>query len=116
MSLKVQTPVCFRLLLLCIPLAIVIGCGSRAPQLGTYIAEIRAQAPPNHRETSLELKETGVGVWRVGDDEVPLSWYVKDDELRLNTKSGGVIVGRMDNEVIHITLPGSEDLLFKKVR
>jgi hypothetical protein len=94
----------------------VIGCGSRTPQLGTYIAEINVQGPPNHRETSLDLKETGVGVWRVGDDEVTLSWYVKDDELRLNTKSGGVIVGRMTKDDIHITLPGSEDILFKKVR
>jgi hypothetical protein len=116
MSLKVQIPVFFRLLLFCIPLAVTIGCGSRTPQLGTYIAEMNAHVTPNQRETSLELKETGVGVWRVGDDEVALSWYVKNDELRLNTKSGGVIVARMDNEVLHITLPGSEDLTFRRVK
>jgi hypothetical protein len=62
------------------------------------------------------LKETGVGVWRVGDDEVTFSWYVKGNELRLNTKNGGVIVGSLDNGVIHVTLPGSKELLFRKVK
>lgn len=113
MRLKVQFRDLFRLLVVCcIPLAFVIGCGPRATQIGTYISEVT----PNQHGTTLELKEAGVGVWRVGDDEVPFSWYVKGDELRLNTKSGGVIVGRLDNDIIHISIPGSQDLRFKKVR
>ena len=51
------------------------------------------------------MKETGVGVWRVGDDEVTFSWYAKGNELRLNTKNGGVIVADIDHGVIHCTLP-----------
>ncbi len=89
-------------------------CGPSTAHVGTYIAEIKDS--PHHHETILELQETGVGVWRVGDDEVTFSWYVKGNELRLNTKNGGVIVGNLDNGVIHVTLPGSQDLFFKKVK
>jgi hypothetical protein len=64
----------------------------------------------------MELKEAGVGIWRVGDDEVTFSWYAKGNELRFHTKSGGVIVGHLDNEVIHVTIPGSKDISFKKVK
>ena len=94
------------------------GCGSKSPtsQLGTYVAETNAHADPCRPETSLELKETAIGIWKVGEDEVSLSWYVKGNELRLNTRNGGVIVGRLDDESIHVTLPGSEDILFKKVK
>jgi len=90
------------------------GCGPSTGHVGTYIAEIKAS--PYHHETILELKETGVGVWRVGDDEVTFSWYAKGNELRFNTKSGGVIVAYLDNEIIHVTIPGSEDFCFKKVK
>ena len=90
------------------------GCGSGTQHVGTYIAEIKDSS---HRsEATMELKETGVGVWRVGDDEVTFSWYVKGNELRLNTKNGGVIVGSLDNQIIHVTLPGSKELLFRKVK
>ena len=90
------------------------GCGPSSAHVGTYIAEIKAS--PHHHEATLELKETGVGVWRVGDDEVTFSLYVKGNELRLNTKNGGVIVGSLDKGVIHVTLPGSQELFFKKVK
>ena len=106
--------VCFRLLLVCLILAVMIGCGQRPAYVGTYIADIKDSA--NHLETTLELKETGVGVWKVGDDEVAFSWYAKGDKLRLNTKNGGVIVADIDNEVIHCTLPGSKNLRFRKVK
>ena len=66
------------------------------PHVGNLYCRNKCQGIPHHHETSLELKETGVGVWRVGDDEVAFSWYVKDNELRLDTKSGGVIVGSID--------------------
>jgi hypothetical protein len=90
------------------------GCGPSTAQVGTYTAEIKDS--PRHNETTLELKETGVGVWRVGDDEVTFSWYVKGNELRLNTRNGGVIVGSLVKGVIHVSLPGSQELFFKKVK
>jgi hypothetical protein len=82
--------------------------------MGTYVSD--ALDCPHHRETTLELKEAGVGVWRVGDDEVPFSWYVKGNELRFNTKSGGVIIAHLDKEVLHVNIPGSKNFTFKKVK
>ncbi len=106
--------ICFRLLPVCLILAVIIGCGQRPAYVGTYLADINDSQ--NRHETTLELKETGVGVWKVGDNEVAFSWYAKGNELRLNTKNGGVIVADIDNGVIHCTLPGSKDLRFRKVK
>ena len=90
------------------------GCGPGTQHVGTYIAEIKDS--PHHGETTLELKETGTGVWKVGDDEVTFSWLVKGNELRLHTKNGGVIVASLDNQIIRVTLPGSKELFFRKVK
>jgi hypothetical protein len=114
MRVKIQFTDCLPLLLVCLILAVMIGCGQRPAYVGTYLADI--DDSPNHQETTLELKETGVGVWKVGDNEVAFSWYAKNNELRLNTKNGGVIVADIDNGVIHCTLPGSKDLRFRKVK
>ena len=114
MRVKIQFMICFRLLLVCLVLAVMIGCGQKPAYLGTYIAEIDDSV--NHPETTLELKEAGVGVWKVGDDEVAFSWYAKGDALRLNTKNGGVIVADIGNGVIYCTLPGLKNLRFRKVK
>ena len=103
-------PVLFCLLLF----TAAAGCGSGTQHVGTYIAEIKDSS---HRsEATMELKETGTGVWKVGDDEVAFSWHVKGNELRLHTQNGGVIVGSLDNQIIHVTLPGSKELFFSKVK
>ena len=109
-----QSAGCLRLLLVLAITVFVAGCGRSPQYVGNYIAEIKAW--PHDYFTTLELKEAAVGVWRVGDDEVAFSWYVKDDELRLNTKNGGVIVGSLESGVIRVTLPGFEELLFRKVK
>jgi hypothetical protein len=92
----------------------MIGCGSRTSQTGVYISD--KDDPRIHREASLELKDAGIGVWKVGDDEVTFSWYAKGNELRFNTKTGGVIVAYLDNEILHVTIPGSEEFRFRKVK
>ena len=80
-----------RLLPLCLLLILILSCGSKDRFIGVYQAELKDS--PKQTETVLELKADGDGVWRVGDDEVPFSWYIKGGELRVNTKGGGVIVG-----------------------
>ncbi len=92
----------------------LVSCGSRGEHIGTYVSD--AKASPKQIETTLELKENGVGIWKVGDEEVPFSWDVKNNELRVNTKSGGVIVGNFEREIIYITLPGSQTMSFKKTQ
>jgi len=115
MRKKIRSPVFFLPVLFCLLLFIAAaGCGPGTQHVGTYIAEIKDS--PYRSETTLELKETGTGVWKVGDDEVTFSWHVKGNELRLHTKNGGVIVGSLDNQIIHVTLPGSQELFFRKVK
>jgi len=103
-----------RLLPLCLLLILLISCGSNDRFIGTYKAAVKD--PPKQAETVLEVKADGDGIWRVGDEEVPFSWYIKGGELRVNTRGGGVIVGTIENDAIHITLPDSRTLFFKKIQ
>ena len=103
-----------RLLPLCLLLILMISCGSNDRFIGTYKAAVKNL--PKQAETVLEVKANGDGIWRVGDEEVPFSWYIKGGELRINTKGGGVIVGTFENDAIHITLPGSKALSFNKIQ
>jgi len=115
MRKKIRSPVfLLSVLFFLLLFTAAAGCGSGTQHVGTYIAEIKDS--PHRSETTLELKETGTGVWKVGDDEVTFSWLVKGNELRLHTKNGGVIVGSLDNQIIRVTLPGSKELFFKKVK
>lgn len=113
---KVKYPGGFPLLpVYLFALLLLVSCGSRDQTVGTYVSN--ASESPRQTETTLELKESGAGMWKVADEEISFSWYVKGKELRVHTKSGGVIVGALDNDVIHITLPGSkQELTFRKVR
>jgi hypothetical protein len=103
-----------RLLPLCLLLILMISCGSNDRFIGCYKAAVKDS--PRQAETVLEVKANGDGIWRVGDEEVPFSWYIKGSELRVNTKAGGVIVGTIENDAIHITLPDSRTLFFKKIQ
>jgi hypothetical protein len=115
MRKKMRSPVFLLPVLFCLLLfAATAGCSPRTQLVGTYTAEITDS--PHHSEATLELKETGTGVWKVGDDEVTFSWHVKGNELRLHTRNGGVIVGSLDDRIIHVTIPGSNELLFRKVQ
>jgi hypothetical protein len=115
MRKKIRPPVFLLRVLFCLLLFIAAaGCGPGTEHVGTYIAEIKDC--PHRGETTLELKETGTGVWKVGEDEVTFSWHVKGNELRLHTRNGGVIVGSLDNRIIHVSLPGSQELFFRKVK
>lgn len=100
-------------------LALLLSCESRDRYVGVYKAE--GQGSAHAREIILELKENGDGLWKVSSDEakgtfveVPLVWYIKHHDLRLNTKAGGVIVGKIHRHKIRITLPGSKTLIFRK--
>ncbi|MGC9194691.1 MAG: hypothetical protein ACP5IL_04460 [Syntrophobacteraceae bacterium] len=89
------------------------GCGPNTKGLvGTYKAE--TQDPSLRGRLSMVLKESGVGVWKIGDDELSFSWHVKDSELRLYTRNGGVIVGKLKGRLIEIALPGFPRLTFER--
>jgi hypothetical protein len=60
------------------------------------------------------LKEKGIGIWKVLDEEASFRWAVKDSEIRLSTKLGGTIIGKIREGIIEITLPGSNTMFFRK--
>jgi len=114
MPMKLRPVNRVRLLPLCLLLILMMSCRSKDQFIGAYQAE--AKDPPMQAATVLELKADGGGIWKVGDEEVPFSWYIKGAELRVNTKGGGVIVGAIENNTIRIALPGPKTLSFKKIQ
>jgi hypothetical protein len=99
----------------------LVSCESRDKYVGVYHSEAKGSAKQG--KIILELKENGDGVWRVSSDEVagtfvevPFAWYIKRGDLRVNTKAGGVIVGKIDKDTIQMTLPGSKALTFRKTQ
>ena len=90
------------------------ACDNRQEYTGLYRAEDRGFQ--QEHETTIELKEDGQGLWRVEDDEVSLSWGIKGNEIRLHTKTGGVIKGIIKNNGIEIILPNSKKYFFTKIK
>ncbi|UCH08528.1 MAG: hypothetical protein JSV55_06040 [Deltaproteobacteria bacterium] len=95
-------------------LVFAFSCGSKARYAGLYEARDSESQKPS--ETYIELKENGEGVWRVKDEENSFSWYVKGSEIRMNTKAGGIIVAKIQNDTLEITLPAGKKMSFKKVK
>jgi hypothetical protein len=93
-------------------LIFAFSCASREEHAGLYKAQ--EDSSQEYSETYIELKESGEGTWTVADEEESFSWYIKGDELRLNTKLGGVIVGQIQNDTIKIVLFKKQKILFKK--
>lgn len=95
-------------------LVLLVSCSSKDKLAGVYKAEEKDL--PKQVETLIELKPNGDGAWKVGDEEIPFSWYVKGAELRINTKGGGVIVGSIEKDTIRMTIPGTREMAFKKTQ
>lgn len=96
-------------------LLLLLSCESKERYAGVY------KALPNEtvkQEIILELKANGEGLWRVGSKDVfsetPVVWYLKHGDLRVNTKEGGVIVGKIKEDTIQMTLPALGPLTFRK--
>jgi hypothetical protein len=98
--------------LFCGVLPFVPSCESREKVAGTYKAEDGIS--PAEKEVILELKENGEGTWARGRDETPFSWYLEAGDLRLNTKGGGVLVGKIQGDTIRISLPGGKAVSFRR--
>ncbi|MGO9136457.1 MAG: hypothetical protein ACLP9S_08725 [Syntrophales bacterium] len=109
---------CYGLMVgLCVLLMLLLSCESKDKYAGVYKAAVK------QGEIVLELKGNGDGLWRVPSDEVagtfievPFAWYIKQGELRVNTRAGGVIMGKIDKDTIQMTLPGSKVMTFKKIQ
>lgn len=93
----------------CLFVCIGFGCNATDSYIGTYEAIDKTKEP--HR---IELMENGEGAWGCCEGEVLFTWYIKKNELRINTKEGGIMVGKLKKDSFMITLPGKKMLLFVK--
>ena len=108
MTLMSNPVATIKLSVLCLLLVLCLSCESNDKYAGAYEAE------GHGGEVLLELKPGGEGAWISGFQEVSFSWYMKGGELRINTREGGVIVGKVQDGTIEITIPGQEKTLFRK--
>lgn len=97
----------------CLFVCIGFGCNSTDSYIGTY--EAIDMTRETNKENIIELMENGEGAWGCCDGEVLFTWYVKRDELRINTKEGGIMVGKLKKDSFTITLPGKRRLTFVKI-
>ena len=96
--------------LLCLCLAVCLSCESKDKYAGTY------EAKDKRGEVRIELKPNGEGVWVAGTQELPFAWYIKGGDLRVNTKEGGVLVGKFEGNAIRITLPVRGEMVLQKTQ
>ena len=94
-------------------LMLTLSC-NRERQLYTGIYLLQKADKPESSETYIQLKENGIGLWNTPDDEVTFRWDVKDNEIRLHTKLGGVLIGKIHEDTLEIVFPGSKIRRFKK--
>jgi hypothetical protein len=102
-------------------LVFLLACESKDKYVGVYQAQATSSAKQG--VTILELKVNGDGLWRMSSHnvtgtfvEAPFTWFIRRGDLRMHTRTGGVIVGKIDKDTIQITLPGSRALTFKKTQ
>ncbi len=89
------------------------GCGEADGLEGRYRAEF--QDKTQLQVITLELGRTGQGTWKTGGDQVSFKWEVRGAEVRLHTREGGVLAGRVGNNTIDLQLPGMPSLTFNKM-
>jgi len=110
MALRKRTTRPLGVSLLCLILALCLSCESKDKYAGTYAAQ------GSTGEVRMELKASGEGIWIAGSQEVSFSWHIKAGDLRINTKEGGVIVGKIEGSAIKVKLPGQKELLFTRAQ
>lgn len=112
MAPKKRSVTAIGMWLLCLCLAFAVSCESKEKYAGRYAAVPKDASAKE--KIYLELKPSGEGSWALGDKEVSFSWHIKGGDLRVNTKEGGVLVGKIEGNSIRITLPVSGEIVFNK--
>jgi len=109
-----RLPQFLMLMVLVFSLLFAMSCEDRGSLSGRYVADIdKNQISPT---ISLELMANGQGSWSTEEDNISFKWEIREGEIWLHTKSGGVIVGKIVGETIEINLPGISEYYFKKVK
>jgi hypothetical protein len=100
--------------LACLFLLLIFACVQEDIYEGVYKA--KGGKTEKYCNSQIELMEKGQAVWRVPDDEVTFRWDIKDNEIWLSTKSGGIIIGTIQDHTIRVKLPGAKTVCnFEKI-
>lgn len=100
--------------LACLMLLFIFSCVQEDIYEGVYKA--KGGKTEKYCNSQIELMEKGEAVWRVPDDEVSFRWDIKDNEIWLSSKSGGIIIGTIQDNTIRVKLPGTKTVCnFEKI-
>ncbi len=92
----------------------ILSCRGTDNWAGKYEAEMsNDQDGP---KVFLELMTDGRGSWTLREETALFKWEIRENQIWLHIKSGGVIVGRLKGYEIEVDLPGFGGQVFKKVR
>ena len=101
-------------LLVCLIPVLIISCDAKEEKfVGTYRS--MEKNPPEFSDVLVELKEGGEGTRWAHGEEVNFEWQVKGKEIRIHTRAGGIIVAKMRNNVLEVSLPGPRIVYLKKI-
>lgn len=96
----------FLLLFLVLLLFMLFGCTrDREQYAGKY---------QSGDELILELGENGTGSWSTLEDNVSFRWEIRDNQIWLHTRAGGILTGKTGKNSIDINLPGIGNHYFIK--
>jgi len=91
----------------------ISGCSEQVEMTGTY-QQVSGDVPGS--SSVIELEDTKNGVWQTEIDEVSFRWSVRDNEIWMHTKTGGVIIGRITDQGFVIELPEVGSFVFHRIR
>lgn len=107
-----RPPELFAMGALLFSLIVFAACESRSAFIGKYTAEEdESGAVP---AVVLELKGAGQGSWATEDESVPFRWDSRGDEIRLHTRAGGIVQGKVLGGAIAMSLPGVGQVQFQR--
>jgi hypothetical protein len=110
---KLRNLTTFSVIFIILSLMVGLSCNRELQQYtGTYL--LQEADKKESSEIYIQLRENGIGTWNTPDDEVSFRWDVKNNEIRLHTRSGGVLVGKIQEDTIEIVFPGSKIRRFNK--
>jgi len=91
------------------------ACSPEQGFLGTY--KPIPGSPPEYVGLLVELKKGGKGIRHFQNGEsLNFKWVVKGEEIRIHTKSGGIIIARRKGDLIEVRFPGPQIVYFEKVK
>lgn len=91
---------------------LAVACGRSSTVSGTY--EASYGEGDRDKTIVLELREGGQGSWTADGESIAFKWDVRDGEVLLHTKAGGVIRVAVRGEELTTDLPGVGKLVFRR--